>query len=120
MNAEERAKALLKGAGMLVYEPGQQTGTCKVPYAVVHCFGEYPMIQGQRLRYALLTIHCYVPLDGNQTESLVSLAGRVSAVMRGMYNQAKPTGREGVDMIEPDFRALSRTIEYQTLKVQKG
>ena len=120
MKAEERAKTLLQKAGMLVYEPGQQAGICKAPYVVAHCFGNYPTIQSRNLRYTLLKLHCYVPLDGNQTAALGILADRVKAAMRDMHGQAKPTGQEGVDMVESDFKALSRTIEYQVLKAQKG
>lgn len=116
MRAEQRAKQLLESDGVIVYAPGQHTGPCKEAYTVVHCYGNYQTVQSTRLSYTLLLVHCYAPLDGTQTETLATLAERVKRVMQGMKSQAKPTGREEPDMIESEYRALSRTIEYQILK----
>lgn len=116
MRAEERAKQLLKAEGLNVYEPGEHIGKCKAPYTVVHCYGNYQTVQSTRLTYTLMLVHCYVPLEGNQTAELSTLVERVKQIMKGMKNQAKPTGREEPDMIESEYGALSRTIEYQILK----
>ncbi len=116
MRAEQKAKLLLQEYGVTAYDPGQHTGPCKEAYTVVHCYGNYQTVESARLSYTLLLIHCYVPLDGMQTQALSDLTDCVKRVMRGMKRQAKPTGREEPDMVESEFRALSRTIEYQILK----
>ena len=116
MKAEERAKELLKAAGIPVYDPGQQVGQCKEPYVVPQCFGSYPSISGWRASYSLMLINCYVPLDGHQTHALGELVEKVREVMRSMQKQAKPTGNMSVDIIENAYKALTRTIEYQILR----
>ncbi len=120
MKAEARAKQLLKAAGILAYDPGQQIGECKAPYTVVHSYGNYQTIQSARITYTLLLVHCYVPLNGNQTAALGALVDRVRAAMAGMRGQAKDTGREEPDMVDEQFRALGRALEYQVLKARTG
>ncbi|MEG2622640.1 MAG: hypothetical protein RSC06_07030 [Clostridia bacterium] len=116
MKAEAKAMEMLTSDGLNVYDVGQSIGQCKEPFVVVHCYGNYQSVESTRLGYTLLLVHCYVPLDGTQTASLSILVDRVKRVMRGMIRQAIPTGREEPDMIEQDYRALSRTLEYQILK----
>ena len=120
MRAEERAQKLLTDAGLLVYAPGQHAGACQAPYVVVHNYGSYPTIQARRLTYGLLMIRCYVPLNGQQAETLAALVSRIKEVMRGMRDQARRTGQESPDMIEDGFKALSRSVEYQILKPNKN
>lgn len=120
MKAEARAKQLLKAAGMIVYDPGQAIGECKAPYVVIHSYGNYQTIQSTRLTYTLLLIHCYVPISSDPTATLGTLVDQARTVMLGMHTQAKDTGREEPDTIASDYKALSRTIEYQVLKARKG
>lgn len=115
MTAIERAKSLLKSAGLRVYDAGVHPDVCKSPYLVVRTDGTYSA--GNRLTgYSLLDIHCYVPLSDNHTDELDRLSYSARAAMRGMVRQAVFTGDESPDMLEDRFRAYSRTLTYRVLK----
>mgnify|MGYP000840906499 FL=1 len=36
--------------------------------------------------------------------------------MRELKSQLRPTGNEGIEMLEEDFDARSQTLEYQALR----
>jgi len=36
--------------------------------------------------------------------------------MRGLKSQLRPTGNEGIEMLEEDFDARSQSLEYQALR----
>lgn len=115
MNIITRAQALLSSHGLDAYAPGQYVGRCAAPYAVLRLAGTYPAAQGARLRYTLMQVYCYAPLDAAAPQRLDAFARAVKSALRGMANQARPTGREGPDTLEEAYRALSRMLEYQVL-----
>jgi len=115
VNIITRAQALLKSHDLDAYAPGQYVGRCAQPYAVLRLGGTYPTAQGARLRYTLMQVYCYAPLGEAAPQRLDAFARQVKAALRGMRNQARPTGQEGPDTLEEAYRALSRRLEYQVL-----
>ncbi len=119
MSPITRARALLSARGVAAYEPGAHPGRCTAAYTVLRQSGLYPTPQARRLRYTLMTVHCYVPLGQDATQRLDALCAAVKGALTPLHSQARPTGREGSDTIEEAYHALSRTIEYQVLRAPK-
>lgn len=116
MEANKRAKALLKAAGILAYDPGEYTGECKAPYVVVRTYGSYETAQSYHLNYTLMLVHCYVPVGNGSNAALNTLTLAVKGALAGMSSQARLTGREEADYISESFKALTRAVEYIVLK----
>lgn len=114
MDAVKRMEDLLKGAGYLVYEPGIHPDACKQPYIVIVQMGTYASLENMDTGYTLTRVNLYVPLG--QRAALADMARAVKAVLLPLRHQARQTGHETPDMIEPEYRAHSRSIEYMTLK----
>ena len=114
MDAWQRTKAHLKACGHLAYAPGEHVGVCKTPYIVLHEGGTVRMIESRHVGYATLNVICYVPLG--RYEDMVPMAARVRADMRALAPQVRPTGYMGPTIIEEEYKAHSKTLEYQTQK----
>ena len=57
-----------------------------------------------------------LPLDAYET--LPALEASAREALRGLASQVRPTGHVTADMIEEDYRAHTRAIEYMVLKPQ--
>lgn len=117
MDGVERIRSVLKADGLLVYDPGNHPDKCKAPYVVVRQMGTYASIQSRLTGYTLAQVYVYVPLDAYG--QLTGLAARVKQLLAPLHRQLRPTGHESPDMIEEEYRAHSRSIEYQILKPLK-
>ena len=104
----------LAGAGIDVAHPGAKQTICLAPYAVVQVAGTYPFAVSRRLGYTLITVHCYVPLSSYQQLSV--LTERVRAALRSLEPDLRPTGGEGVHLINDKFRAHHGTVQYMLLR----
>lgn len=47
---------------------------------------------------------------------LPAFVAEVRRIMRGLKSQLRPTGNEGIEMLEEDFDARSQSLEYQALR----
>ena len=47
---------------------------------------------------------------------LSAFVAEVRQTMRGLKSQLRPTGNEGIEMLEEAFDARSQTLEYQALR----
>lgn len=47
---------------------------------------------------------------------LSAFVAEVRRIMRELKSQLRPTGNEGIEMLEEDFDARSQTLEYQALR----
>lgn len=113
--AKRMCEALL-AAGISAYAPGAHPDQCRAPYAVVRHSGLYATEISRRLCYALIQVHLYVPLDAYET--LPALEASAREALRSLASQVRPTGHVTADMIEEDYRAHTRAIEYMVLKPQ--
>ena len=118
MEAYERARQHLIGLGYLVYAPGQHTGRCEAAYVVLRKGSTSRMIESRHVGYDLLDVNCYVPLD--QYAELAAMVRGVKGHMRALRAQLRPTGYETPDVIEDQYRAHSRSIEYQVYRMLQG
>ena len=108
MDACQRAMEHLTASGILTYKPGVATGKCRAPYVVVRGGGAYA-----RGMSGAAGIYCFVPRVGGDLPAFVA---EVRRIMRGLKSQLRPTGNEGIEMLEEDFDARSQTLEYQALR----
>lgn len=115
MDACQRAMEHLTASGILTYKPGVATGKCRAPYVVVRGGGAYArgMSGAAGIGYRTVTLYCFVPRVGGDLSAFVA---EVRQIMRGLKSQLRPTGNEGIEMLEEDFDARSQTLEYQALR----
>ena len=128
MDACQRAMEHLTASGILTYKPGVATGKCRAPYVVVRGGGAYARgISGAAIPfpcltmpsgaagigYRTVTLYCFVPRVGGDLPAFVA---EVRRIMRGLKSQLRPTGNEGIEMLEEDFDARSQSLEYQALR----
>lgn len=90
MDACQRAMEHLTASGILTYKPG---------------------VAG--IGYRTVTLYCFVPRVGGDLPAFVA---EVRRIMRGLKSQLRPTGNEGIEMLEEDFDARSQSLEYQALR----
>lgn len=115
MDACQRAMEHLTASGILTYKPGVATGKCRAPYVVVRGGGAYArgMSGAAGIGYRTVTLYCFVPRVGGDLPAFVA---EVRQAMRGLKSQLRPTGNEGIEMLEEDFDARSQSLEYQALR----
>lgn len=63
--------------------------------------------------YRTVTLYCFVPRVSGDLSAFVA---EVRRIMRGLKSQLRPTGNEGIEMLEEDFDARSQSLEYQALR----
>ena len=63
--------------------------------------------------YRTVTLYCFVPRVSGDLSAFVA---EVKQAMRALKTQLRPTGNEGIEMLEEDFDARSQTLEYQALR----
>ena len=114
MDALEKIRETLQDADYLVYEPGQAPNACNAPYVVVRGGGTYPFAGSNKTGYTLANVTVYVPLD--QYDQLATMTAQVQTLLTPLYNQARPTGNIGPDIIEEEYQAHSKSLEYMILK----
>ena len=108
MDACQRAMEHLTASGILTYKPGVATGKCRAPYVVVRGGGAYArgMSGAAGIGYRTVTLYCFVPRVGGDLPAFVA---EVRQAMRGLKSQLRPTGNEGIEMLEEDLtRAVNR------------
>jgi len=110
----DELKQILRDAGMTVQNPGQHPDKCTSPYIVVQNTGTYPSIASNRTGYTLVTVHCYVPL--NSYGKLQPLINSVKQAVWPHRSNYRPTGNEGIHVIDQNFMAHTSYIEYQVLR----
>ena len=106
MDACQRTMEHLTASGILTYKPGVATGKCRAPYVV-------GMSGAAGIGYRTVTLYCFVPRVGGDLPAFVA---EVRRIMRGLKSQLRPTGNEGIEMLEEDFDARSQSLEYQALR----
>ena len=116
MDARERIATLATDTGYPVYDPGVKPGKCVTPYIVVRQMGTYASINTNGLGYTLVVVICYVPIGQGAPETLKNMTDAVKAVLAQYPRQLRRTGHESPDMIEAEYTALSRSVEYQVQK----
>ena len=114
MDAITRIREALLADGLAVYEPGQHPDVCKAPYLVVRQGETTPTAGTNKTGYTLATVFLYVPL--NQYDQLATIAAQAQGLLEPLQPQVRPTGNLGPDIIEPDYKAHSRGMEYMILK----
>lgn len=107
-------KNALSAAGIDVRYPGAKPGICTSPYVVVQSGGTYPYAVSNRLGYTLISVHCYVPLPNYA--GLEPLVKQVKAALAPLYPDLRPTGNQGIDMINDNFKAHESFVEYMIQK----
>ncbi len=115
MDACQRTMEHLTVSGILTYKPGVATGKCRAPYVVVRGGGAYArgMSGAAGIGYRTVTLYCFVPRVSGDLSAFVA---EVRRIMRELKSQLRPTGNEGIEMLEEDFDARSQTLEYQALR----
>ncbi len=106
----ENIRTALRAAGIAVLAPAAAQGVCLSPYTVVQHMGTYRYAQSNRLTYTLWSVHCYVPLS--DYEALGVLVERVRAALAALAPDLRPTGSEGVHIVNDKFRAHETYLEY--------
>lgn len=113
MNYSDITDALSR-ADIDVALPGARQGVCVSPYAVVQKTGTYRYASSPRLGYTVITVHCYVPLGCyGQLDILI---GRVKAALRTLSPDLRPSGSEGIHLINDHFRAHESSVQYMLQK----
>lgn len=100
----------LSDAGIDVALPGAKQDICTFPYAVVQDAGTYPYALSPELGYTLITVHCYAPLGSYR--QLAILIERVKAALRTLAPDLRPSGKDGVHIINDKFRAHEGSVQY--------
>lgn len=104
MDACQRTMEHLTASGILTYKPGVATGKCRAPYVVVRGGGAYARgmsgAGGNRLSDGDALLLCAA--RGQRPAAFVA---EVRRIMRGLKSQLRPTGNEGIEMLEEDFDA---------------
>ena len=102
MDACQRTMEHLTASGILTYKPGVATGKCRAPYVVVRGGGAYArgMSGAAGIGYRTVTLYCFVPRVGGDLPAFVA---EVRRIMRGLKSQLRPTGNEGIEMLEEDL-----------------
>jgi len=109
MNLIDKAEAALKAAGLDVARPGQRTGLCKAPYAIVYDGGMEPVNRVAARR--VVGVMLLVPLDRrDQLDPLVRTAQTALTALK-----LKPRGTPQGEALDEAFRARTQTIEYTAL-----
>lgn len=114
MDGVKRIQTTLTDGGMLVYDPGAHPDVCSAAYIVVRPMGTYPTAESSRLGYRLVNVILYVPLDDH--DQLDTMNNQVKELLDPLRSQIRPTGNVGADMIEAEYKAHSRSLEYMILK----
>ena len=104
----------LSDAGIDVALPGIKQDICTFPYAVVQMSGTYPYAVSPGLGYTLITVHCYAPLNGFR--QLGMLIERVKNALKGLEPDLRPTGNDGVQLINDKFRAHEGSVQYMIMR----
>ena len=110
MNGLTRIRSTLATAGMLVYEQAQARA-CAAPYVVVRDMGTYPYAGNNKTGYTLAVVNVYVPMAGYS--QLQTLIAQVQTLLKPLETQVEPTGNIGPDLIEEDYQAHSKSLEYR-------
>lgn len=103
---KERIRRALEPLGMPIYDPGRHAGICKVPYIVLLYGGMYRLNKcGAYERHSVIV---YAPLGDCAAldENVRRVRRALSSIVGLDYDTESP------DIIEDDFGAYSRTIDY--------
>ena len=104
----------LSDAGIDVALPGAKQDVCTFPYVMVQETGTFPYAVSPGLGYTLMTVHCYAPLGAYR--QLDILIDRVKAALLPLAPDLRPSGDQGVHIINDKFRAHHGTVQYLVQK----
>lgn len=110
----DNIKSALAEAGIAVRFPGVKQDICTFPYVVVQNSGTYPYAVSNGLGYTLFTVHCFAPLNGYPL--LDTLIESVKDALRALEPDLRPTGNDGVHLINDKFRAHEGSVQYMVMR----
>lgn len=99
--------------GLKVYSPGQKTGECTEPYAVIKDAGttRYGTFSSTQTLYDIM---CYVPK--NRFTHMEKYTRKVKKLMESLKPMIMPTYTETPSFYDENVKAYMVSIQYRNMK----